>query len=139
MNIRETLPARPADDQQIRSEDEMGDLDICGLVVQPHAVTAAELVALPRTRRTERFICEEGWAVKRLTWEGISLRDALSICAPLPEARFAHVYAGRYWHALPLAALDHALLCDRLNDALLARERSPPGRSCSLAAHALRA
>ena len=128
MNIRETLPVRPSDDQQIRPEDEMGDLDICGLMAQPRMVTAAELVALPRTRRTERIVCEDGWAVERLTWEGIPLRDALSICAPLPEARFAQVYAGRYWHALPLDELDHMLLCDRLNHAPSARERSPPWR-----------
>ncbi len=128
MNIRETLPVHPSDDQQTQPEDEMGDIDICGLVAQPRVVTAAELAALPHTRRTERFVCEEGWAVEGLTWEAIPLRDALSICAPLPEARFAHVYAGRYWHALPLDELDHTLLCDRLNDAPLAREHGAPWR-----------
>ncbi len=59
MNIRETLPAHPSDDQQTRPEDEVDDIDICGLVAQPRVVTAAELAALPRTRRTERFVCEE--------------------------------------------------------------------------------
>lgn len=128
MNIRETLPVRPSDDQQLRPDDEMGDLDMCGLVDQPRVITAAELVALPRTRRTERFVCEEGSAVERLTWDGIPLRDALPIRAPLPEARFARVYAGRYWHALPLDELDHTLLYDRLNDAPLACEHGPPWR-----------
>lgn len=128
MSIRETLPVHPVDHQQSRSEDTAGGLVVCGLVAQPRTLSAAELAALPRTRRAERFACEEGWAVERLTWEGIALREALSLCAPLPEARYARIYAGDYWLALSLDELDNALLCDRLNDAPLDRAHGAPWR-----------
>jgi len=128
MSIRETLPEHPVDHQQSGPEDTAGGLIICGLVAQPGALTAAELAALPRTRRNEQFECEEGWAVERLAWEGIALREALALCAPLPEARYARIYAGDYWHALSLDDLDHALLCDRLNDAPLDRAHGAPWR-----------
>lgn len=128
MNIRETLPVHPPADSEIRVEDEAGSLDICGLVERPRVLSAAELSALPRERLTERFVCEEGWAIERLTWEGILLREVLARCAPLPDARYVRVRAGTYWLALPLDELDHALLCDRLDGAPLAREHGAPWR-----------
>ena len=128
MSIRDTLPVHPVDHQESRPDGAAGGLIVCGLVAQPRALTAAELAALPRTRRTERFACEEGWAVERLTWEGIALREALSLCAPLPEARYARICAGNYWLALSLDELDHALLCDQLNDAPLDRAHGAPWR-----------
>jgi DMSO/TMAO reductase YedYZ molybdopterin-dependent catalytic subunit len=128
MKIHKTLPIHPLDDQETQPDDEIGDLAICGLVAQPRVLCAAELAALPRTRRTERFVCEEGWAVENLTWEGIALREILALCAPLAEARYARICAGDYRLALPLDELDHALLCDRLNDAPLARTHGAPWR-----------
>lgn len=128
MSIRETLPVHPLDNQQSDPEDVAGGLIVYGLVAQPRTLTAAELAALPHTRRSERFACEEGWAVERLTWDGIALREALSLCAPLPEARYARIYAGDYWLALSLDELDNALLCDRLNDAPLDRAHGAPWR-----------
>lgn len=128
MNLRDTLPVHPPGDQEIRPEDEAGDLDVCGLVERPRVLSAAELAALPHSSRTERFACEEGWAVEGLTWEGIPLREVLARCAPLPEAHYVRVSAGNYVLALPLSELDHALLCDRLNDAPLSREHGAPWR-----------
>lgn len=128
MNRRETLPVHPPDDQETRPEDEIAGLDVCGLVARPRVLSAAELATLPRIRRTERFVCEEGWDVEGLTWEGIPLREVLARCAPLPEVRYVRVCAGAYWLALPLDELDRALLCDRLNDAPLAHEHGAPWR-----------
>lgn len=128
MNIRETLPVHPPGDQETRPEDEASGLDVCGLVELPRVLSAAELAALPRIRRTGRFVCEEGWAVENLVWEGIPLRELLAVCVPLPEAGYVRVCAGDYWLALPLDELDHALLCDRLNDAPLEREHGAPWR-----------
>jgi DMSO/TMAO reductase YedYZ molybdopterin-dependent catalytic subunit len=128
MNLRETLPVHALPDQESRPADEAGGLDVCGLVARPGGLSTAELGTLPRERLTERFVCEEGWAVERLAWEGIPLREVLARCAPLPEARYVHVCAGAYWLALPLDELDHALLCDRLNDAPLAHEHGAPWR-----------
>ncbi len=128
VNIRKALPVHPVNDQAPQSDDTAGVVDIDGLVAQPRALSAAELAALPRARRTERFVCEEGWAVDGLIWEGIPLREVLARCAPLPEARYVRVFAGAYWLALPVDELDSALLCDRLNDAPLTREHGAPWR-----------
>ncbi len=128
MNIRETLPVHLLTTQETLAADEAGGLDVCGLVERPRVLSAAELGAMPRERLTERFVCEEGWAVERLAWEGIPLRDVLARCAPLSGAHYVRVCAGAYWLALPLGELDHALLCDRLNDAPLAREHGAPWR-----------
>lgn len=128
MNIRETLPVHPQITQEKRPDDEAGALNVVGLVERPHMLSTAELGALPRERLAERFICEEGWAVERLAWEGIPLHEVLMLCAPLPNARYVRVCAGSYWLALPLDELDHALLCDRLDEAPLAREHGAPWR-----------
>lgn len=63
-----------------------------------------------------------------LAWEGVLLREIVARGGPLPEARYLRVYAGDYWLALPLADLDSALLCDRLNDAPLTPEHGAPWR-----------
>lgn len=128
MNIRETLPVHPLTTQEARPGDEAGSLDVCGLVERPRVLAAAELATLPRERITDRFVCEEGWEVERLAWEGIPLRLVLARCAPLPEARYVHACAGAYWLAIPVDELDQALLCDRLNDAPLLREHGAPWR-----------
>lgn len=128
MNIRETLPVHTPNSQEAQRSDQVGGIEVCGLVERPHVLSAAELSTLPRERLTEPFACEEGWTVPRLTWEGIPLREALARCAPLAEARFVRVSAGDYWLALPIGELDHALLCDRLNGALLPPEHGAPWR-----------
>ena len=128
MNLRETLPVHALPSQESRPGGETGGLDLCGLVERPHVLSAAALGALPRERLSERFVCEEGWAVDHLTWEGIRLREVLALGEPFPDARFVRVGAGDYWLALPLGELDHALLCDRLNDEPLAPEHGAPWR-----------
>lgn len=131
MDRRKTLPIHPPanlDAWPGAAGDGPGGLDVSGLVERPRALSAAELGALPRERLTEPFVCEEGWSVERVQWEGISLRAALALCAPLPEARFVRVSAGDYQLALSLDELDRALLCDRLDDAPLTREHGAPWR-----------
>lgn len=128
MNIHDDLPvhALPVDEPGIGAES--GDIRVGGLVWRSRILSAAELDALPRIRLTEPFVCEEGWAVNDLAWEGVALREALALCQPLPEARYVRVSAGSFWVALPLSELDHALLCDRLNGKPLAREHGAPWR-----------
>jgi DMSO/TMAO reductase YedYZ molybdopterin-dependent catalytic subunit len=128
MNTRDHLPVHtlPVDESAIGAE--LGNLDVGGLVWRSHIFSVAELGALPRTRLTEPFVCEEGWSVNDLTWEGIPLREVLVLCQPLPEARYVRISAGSYWIALSLSELDHALLCDRLNGKPLAREHGGPWR-----------
>ena len=128
MDVRETLPIHPLPDEEPRPGEEAGGLDVRGLVEQPLRLSAAELAALPHARLSERFVCEEGWAVEHLTWEGVPLRVVLARCAPLPAARYVRIGAGAYWLALPLNDLDQALLCNRLNDAPLSRKHGAPWR-----------
>lgn len=128
MEIRDTLPVHALTDTEPRAADEVGSLRIGGLVARPGTLSAADLAALPRRRLVERFVCEEGWAVEGLAWEGIPLREIIAARGPLPEASYAHVRAGAYWVSLPFGDLDKALLCDRLNDEPLSREHGAPWR-----------
>lgn len=128
MDIRDTLPRHAPASDEMRAANEEGVIRIAGLVAQPRLLSAATLEALPRTRLTERFTCEEGWSVDGLAWEGIPLAAALALGRPLPAARYVRIYAGPYWVALPLADCETALLCDRLNGEPLAREHGAPWR-----------
>lgn len=128
MDIRDTLPVHAPTDSELQLSGEAGSLRIGGLVERQQALSAADLVALPRQRLVERFVCKEGWAVEGLAWEGIPLREIVATCKPLPEARHAHVRAGPYWVSLPFDDLDKALLCDRLNGEPLSREHGAPWR-----------
>lgn len=128
MERRDALPVHPLPNDQQRPNSDQGALRISGLIAQPGTLLAADLSALPRARLAEPFVCEEGWSVDGLVWEGIPLREIVARNGPLPEARYLRVYAGDYWLALSLTDLDGALLCDRLNDAPLTPEHGAPWR-----------
>lgn len=128
MEIRDTLPVHALTDTETPAADAVGSLRIGGLVEQLRTLSAADLGALPRRRLVERFVCEEGWSVEGLAWEGIPLRDVVAACGPLPAARYTQVRAGTYWASLSFDDLDSALLCDRLNGEPLSREHGAPWR-----------
>lgn len=128
MARRDTLPVHPLPDDQRPADSEPGGVRLTGLCARPGTLSAAEMRELPRQRLAEPFACEEGWSVDGLAWEGVLLREIVARGGPLPEARYLRVYAGDYWLALPLADLDSALLCDRLNDAPLTPEHGAPWR-----------
>jgi DMSO/TMAO reductase YedYZ molybdopterin-dependent catalytic subunit len=128
MESRDALPVHPRPDDQQQPGDDSGALRLSGLIAQPGTLSAADLCALPRVRLAEPFVCEEGWSMDGLVWEGIPLREIIARHDPLPEARYLRVYAGNYWLALPLTDLEGALLCDRLNDAPLTAEHGAPWR-----------
>jgi len=128
MAKRDALPVHPQPEGQRPPDDEPGSLRLSGLFARPGALSSAELRKLPRKRLAEPFVCEEGWSVDGLAWEGVLLREVVARGEPLPEARYLRVYAGDYWLALPLADLESALLCDRLNDAPLTPEHGAPWR-----------
>ncbi len=136
MISRDALPIHALASEEIRPGDEAGGLHVCGFVEQPRVLSAADLAGVPRSRLDERFVCEEGWAVDHLEWEGIPLPEVLAICKPLPEARYVRVSAGPYSVALPLTDLQgsHVLLCDRLNGTPLLRELGAPWRLVVLGA-----
>ena len=128
MEKRDALPVHPLPGDQRTATGEPGALQLSGLFARPGMLSAAEMRAFPRKRLAETFACEEGWSVDGLAWEGVPLREIVARGEPLPEAGYLRIYAGDYWLALPLADLDGALLCDRLNDAPLAPEHGAPWR-----------
>ncbi|HEX5441164.1 MAG TPA: molybdopterin-dependent oxidoreductase [Ktedonobacterales bacterium] len=128
MERRDVLPVHPRPNGQRQPDGGSGALRLSGLIAQPGTLSAADLNTLPRVRLAEPFVCEEGWSVDGLVWEGIPLREIVARHRPLPEARYLRVYAGDYWLALSLADLEDALLCDRLNDAPLTPEHGAPWR-----------
>ncbi len=128
MDRYDALPVHPQVNNQQQPDGERGALRLSGLIARPGTLSAEELSALPRGRLDEPFVCEEGWSVDGLVWEGILLREIVARRGPLPEARFLRVYAGDYWLALSLTDLEGALLCDCLNDAPLTAEHGAPWR-----------
>lgn len=128
MDKRDALPVHPQPNGQQQLSGDSGTLRVSGLIAQPGMLSAADLSTFPRIQLAEPFVCEEGWSVDGLVWEGIPLREILASLGPLPEARFLRVYAGDYWLALSLTELEGALLCDRLNDAPVALEHGAPWR-----------
>jgi DMSO/TMAO reductase YedYZ molybdopterin-dependent catalytic subunit len=128
MERRDALPVHPQPDDQQHPDGGNGAFRLSGLIAQPGTFSAADLSMLPRTRLAEPFVCEEGWSVDGLVWEGIPLREIVARSGPLPEARYLRIYAGDYWLALSLSELEGALLCDRLNDAPLTPEHGAPWR-----------
>src|SRR5690348_1639144 len=128
MDRRDALPVHPQPIGQQHPDGERGALRVSGLIAQPGTLSAADLSTFPRVRLAEPFVCEEGWSVDGLVWEGIPLRKIVARLGPLLEARYLRVYAGDYWLALSLTELEGALLCDRLNDAPLTPEHGAPWR-----------
>ncbi len=129
MDKRDALPVHPLPAQPSgQPNSEPGALRLSGLIAQPGTLSGAEISALPRARLAEPFVCEEGWSVDGLVWEGIPLREIVERCGPLPEARYLRVYAGSYWLALSVTELEGTLLCDRLNDAPRTTEHGAPWR-----------
>jgi DMSO/TMAO reductase YedYZ molybdopterin-dependent catalytic subunit len=128
MERRDALPVHPQHNDQQHPDGGTGALRLSGLIAQPGTLSAADLSAFPRVRLAEPFVCEEGWSVDGLVWEGMPLREIVACRGPLPEARYLRVYAGSYWLALSLTELEGALLCDRLSDAPLTPEHGAPWR-----------
>ncbi len=85
-----------------------------GLVDKPRVYRWEEFVALPRRVQVSDFHCVEGWSVKRITYEGISLAWLLDAAGVQPAARFVKFYSGDgvYTDALSLeqARLDDVMV-----------------------------
>jgi DMSO/TMAO reductase YedYZ molybdopterin-dependent catalytic subunit len=127
MEQRERLPVHPLP-PQARSQAAAPRLAIDGLVAMPRSLSPGDLAALPRATLAEPFVCEEGWMVPGLRWEGVRLGDLLALAVPCPEARYVRVCSGEYAVPLALEEARAALLADRLNGAPLPLEHGAPWR-----------
>ena len=107
------------------------DLVLDGLVERPQRWTWDEFQRLPRTRMHSDIHCVTRWSRYDNTWEGVSLREVMSLAAPKPEGRFAilHAEAG-FTTNLPIAELlqDDVLLADRHDGQPLTPEHGWPLR-----------
>jgi DMSO/TMAO reductase YedYZ molybdopterin-dependent catalytic subunit len=73
-------------------------LKIEGLVDQPVSLSFDEIKALPKKIQNKSFICVEGWGVDDQIWEGVHLKEILSIVAISPKAKFVTFVAiGGYY------------------------------------------
>lgn len=92
------LPVHPAD---VPPADGW-ELRVAGLVKKPLALALDVLAALPQVRLHADFLCEEGWEVPGLAWEGVALETVVAMAGPLPEARYVAIGAGEFVSVIPL-------------------------------------
>lgn len=128
MDTSNALPVHPPVNDELQASIANGGIRVAGMVNWPHVLSFAQLDNLPRVRLVERFVCEEGWSVDGLVWEGVPLREIIALGEPLSSAQYVRVYANNYWIAFPLAQVNQALLCNRLNGAPLTQEHGAPWR-----------
>jgi DMSO/TMAO reductase YedYZ molybdopterin-dependent catalytic subunit len=83
--VPSSLPAHPVPNGLRRSE--LGKLVVEGLVEKKLRFSLKELESMPSTKLTEDFRCLEGWEVKSVEWEGVSVRQLLLLARQTPEAR----------------------------------------------------
>lgn len=118
-------------------------LEVGGLVERPLRLTLDALRALPRQEQITKHICIQGWSGVA-EWAGLPFRDLIRLCRPLPEARYAVLWAydeksrseprakaaGRYYGTLPLAMAmqPQTLLAYDLNGGPLPLEHGAPLR-----------
>ena len=105
-------------------------LRVEGLVAKPLALSLDDLAALPMVRLHADFLCEEGWEVPGLSWEGVPLETVLGLAGLAADARFVAVGSGQFVSVIPLEDLPamKPLLALRLDGAPLPPENGGPLR-----------
>jgi DMSO/TMAO reductase YedYZ molybdopterin-dependent catalytic subunit len=83
------------------------DLELSGLVERPQTISWQGLHDLPRAVVPADMHCVTGWTTLDNSWEGVSFRSLMDLCAPTPEAKWviAHCAHG-YTSNLSLEAMD---------------------------------
>jgi DMSO/TMAO reductase YedYZ molybdopterin-dependent catalytic subunit len=79
-------------------------LKVDGLVTTPKSITIEQLKSFPVTKKTKDFQCVTGWTVADVEWEGIHIRELISLVKPKSEASFITFYSadGVYTESLSL-------------------------------------
>jgi len=67
-------------------------LEAGGLVEKPLRLTLADLRAMPKKTQITKHCCIQGWSGVA-EWSGVSLRQIVALCRPLPGARYIVFYA----------------------------------------------
>jgi DMSO/TMAO reductase YedYZ molybdopterin-dependent catalytic subunit/thiosulfate reductase cytochrome b subunit len=122
-------------------------LVVTGLVAQPLSLSLADLRQLPRTEVGSLHVCIQGWTYFA-RWEGVPVSVLLSLCRPLPGARYLVFWTmdgkweysaqgpyrpvenGPYYEVidLELASMPQTYLADQLNGAPLPVAHGAPVR-----------
>jgi methionine sulfoxide reductase catalytic subunit len=101
-------------------------LEVGGLVETPLRLTLADLRAMPRETQITKHCCIEGWSAVA-QWSGVSLREIMARCKPLPSARYMVFYTfddkwedpghGYFYGTLDLLLARHpqTILADEMN------------------------
>ena len=120
------LPIHPAS----APSAEGWELRVEGLVTTSLALSLEALAARPFVELHADFLCEEGWEVSGLRWEGVPLDALLAEAAPAPAARFVGVGSGDFVSVIPLEDIAPmgAILALRLDGEPLPPENGGPLR-----------
>jgi len=112
-------------------------LEVKGLVAQPHKFTLVELRALPKQEQTTMHNCIQGWtSIGR--WGGVRVSEILALCKPLPQARYLvftsfgkHEESGKTYYecvSLDIGKHPQAILAYELNGQELLIQNGAPLR-----------
>jgi len=106
-------------------------LRIFGLVEQEINIDWLAFKALPQIEQVSDFHCVTRWSQLDMDWQGVLVKDILSLAAPLENAHFVtlHGYDG-YTTNLPLTALldDDVLIAHSVLGTPLSIEHGGPAR-----------
>lgn len=103
---------------------------IHGAVKKPRRFSYDEITSLPRVHLTADFLCVEGWRVKDIEWEGMRVKEIITLAKPLPSARYCVFKAGGFTATLSLeeAYGDETILAYRYRGKALTFEHGAPLR-----------
>lgn len=106
-------------------------LDVFGLVGRAVQLDWAAFCKLTQVTVVADFHCVTRWSKFEIAWQGVRIREVLSLAAPLETARFATLTCYEdYTTNLPIETLlaDDALLAHRVDGKRLARDHGGPVR-----------
>lgn len=72
------------------------NLSVTGRVRFPRVFTLEELMRLPKVSLTEDFRCLEGWVVREVLWEGVSVASILRLAGLMKDARWVLFGSGEF-------------------------------------------
>lgn len=106
-------------------------LRLFGLVARELEIDWAGLMALPQIRDVSDFHCVTHWSRLDVAWEGVRVRDLITLAEPQPEARFVTLHGSDgYTTNLPLLALfdDDVLIAHGVDGGPLSEAHGGPVR-----------
>jgi DMSO/TMAO reductase YedYZ molybdopterin-dependent catalytic subunit len=90
-----------------RFDPQHWDFSLSGLVQHPLRFTWTEFNQLPRIQRTSDFHCVTRWSRFNNSWDGVAMRELLSLAVPRKDAQYALIHAEQGYTAnVPLADID---------------------------------